>query len=101
MEINCCVTFRQHADDPFPVLKPTDLEDSLVDPEELGMVEDENRFKEARNGDHLMCPFQCDECVLENMQQRSSGTSCKDELTMMCIRRYILDSFWARERGTV
>jgi hypothetical protein len=101
MEINCCITFRQHADDPFPVLKPTDLEDSLVDPEELGMVEDENRFKEARNGDHLMCPFQCDECVFENMQQRSSGTSCKDELTMMCIRRCILDSFWARERGTV
>jgi hypothetical protein len=28
------------------------------------------RFKSGRNGDHLLCPFQCDLCHFRNIQGR-------------------------------
>jgi hypothetical protein len=31
---------------------------------------DERQFKEARNGDNIMTPFQCDLCHFRNIQQR-------------------------------
>ena len=87
------------------MLSPADLEDGLVDPTELEgaeCAEDPSRFQEGRDGDHLMCPFQCDECVFVNIQKRFPDTSKnKDSLLLLCIRRVILDSLWSRERETV
>ena len=78
-----------------------DLEDSIVD-ESVYEEEDPLRFAEARTGDHLCCPFQCDSCSFWNIRGRGPiyGNE-EDNLTLLCIRRAILDSFWARERSTV
>ena len=69
--------------------------DDLVD-------EDPKRFVEARDGDFMMCPFQCDWCHFFNINGRLPNDSYEmDKLQMMSIRRAILDSFWSRERSTV
>ena len=85
----------------FPVLSANDLDDALVDENYLE-DEDKNRFKEARDGDHLMNLFQCDDCHLYNMvgRKRILGYS-PDDLALLCIRRANLDAFWSRERSTV
>jgi hypothetical protein len=63
---------------------------------------DEKRFKVGRNGDNLMCPFQCDLCHFRNIQKRDyCATNPKDKLLVQCIRRASLDAFWARESSTV
>ena len=49
-----------------------------------------------------MCSFQCDDCVFFNLKGRYPKSESKqDQLLCICIRRAILDSFWARERSTV
>ena len=76
----------------------------MVDPDELEeeCAVDSNRFQEGRDGDHFMCPFQCDECVFVNIQNRPPDkTKSADNLLLLCIRRVILDSFWSREPETV
>jgi hypothetical protein len=93
--------FVQDAADKFPVLQVQDLDDSLVDESTLD-DEDPNRFKEARDGDHLMTPFQCPECHFMNITGRlPSSLLHKDVLAMTCIKRATLDSLWSRERSTV
>lgn len=64
---------------------------------------DEKRFQCGRSGDHLMCPFQCDICVFLFLTGRQPNVlrMVDDNLLMICIRRAILDSFWARESSTV
>ena len=64
--------------------------------------EDPERFQVARDGDHMMVPFQCDTCQFMNIQKRlpRSGNA-QDELLLKCLRHVILDSFWSRERSTV
>jgi hypothetical protein len=85
----------------FPVLQVPDLDDSLVDESAL-KEDDPRRFKEARDGDYLMTPFQCPECHFFNITKRLPvGSNHVDTLDLMCIQRVILDSFWARERSTV
>jgi hypothetical protein len=60
------------------------------------------RFTEGRNGDHLMCPFQCDLCRFRNIQKREPIFGHrKDILLLKCICRALLDAFWAREPSTV
>jgi hypothetical protein len=63
---------------------------------------DETRFVQARNGDHLITPFQCDLCHFRNVYKRDpSGRKGSDLLALRCIRRANLDALWAREPGTV
>ena len=83
-------------------MSPRDLQDSLVDDEHMEEDDDRLRFKEGREGDHLLTPFQCDRCHFLNMQQRLpvEGRTV-DDLLMMCIRRANLDALWSRERSTV
>ena len=88
--------------DRFPVFEAGDLDDALLDAELHGEIEDdEKRFQEARVGDDLMCPFQCDECSFYNMNGRYPSDREQDRLLMLCIRRANLDAFWSRERTTV
>ena len=63
---------------------------------------EKNRYKMGRDGDHLMCPFECDVCHFRNMNKRDPDIdSSKDRFTMESIRRANLDACWAREASTV
>jgi hypothetical protein len=63
--------------------------------------DDPMHFKCARDGDHLMCPFQCDHCHFYNLQGWRPGIKPQDEVLLMCIRQANLDAFWARETATI
>jgi hypothetical protein len=93
--------YRQHEKDKFPVLGMKDLDDALLDE---GLLEEDDplRFQEAREVDHLLCHFQCDECHFGNMKGRPPRLlNLFNVLMLLCIRRAILDTLWARERSTV
>ena len=87
--------------DRFPVLQAMDLdEDALMEPDDI-VDDDPLRHHEARDGDHLMCPFQCDWCQFVNVHHCVPDTTAEqDKLCMMVIRRANLDALWARERAT-
>ena len=55
--------YKLRKGDVFPIAKLEELE-GVNDPDM------ELRFKQARNGDNLMCPFQCDLCHFRNIQFR-------------------------------
>ena len=75
------------------MLRVHDLENSLVDEEYL-IEDDLTRFMVARDGDHLMTPFQCERCHFFNMRSRArSMDSQEDELLAICIRRATIDLF--------
>ena len=61
------------------------------------------RFGTGRNGDDLMCPFECDTCVFGKLFDHEPNVteSKQDAFAMACIRRVILDAFWSRARPTV
>lgn len=64
--------------------------------------EDANRYKTARNGDHLITPFQCDICHFRNIYHRDPQQNIfLDKEALVAIRRAILDSFWGRSSNTV
>jgi hypothetical protein len=91
----------QDEKDSFPVLGAKDLDDALLDEK---LLEDDNllRFQEAREGDHLLCGFQCDVCHFIDMKGRAPQTgNVYDSLVLLCVRRASLDTLWARERLTV
>ena len=59
-------------------------------------------FHEARDGDHALCPFECDTCIFRKLKKVSPNpTSSRDKLLLAMIRRMNLDAFWARARSTV
>lgn len=93
--------YKQSEDDMFPVLRANDLDDAMIDPDEFAEEEDQLRFKEARDGDHFMTPFQCDTCHFYNARKRFPIDSDHDRLFLVCIRRACLDSLWSRERSTI
>ena len=93
--------YSQLSTDQFPVLTPADLADAIVDSQDMAEDQEAFRFKFAREGDHLMCPFQCDECHFVNIKGRMPAGLTGDDVLLLCIRRAILDAFWARETSTV
>jgi hypothetical protein len=85
--------------DRFPFILPKDEESNLLVSEE-----DKFSFGEARPGDHLFCPFQCELCHFRNIQRRSPKTRTGllgDTELMKCLRRVNLDAFWSREPSTI
>jgi hypothetical protein len=83
----------------------TDCDSANVITPQLQPLEDRKHQRTGRTviaGDHLMCPFQCDECHFVNIHGRASRRGdVKDCLCLLVLRRAILDSFWGRERVTV
>ena len=78
---------------PIAVLKD---EEGLDDPNEV------NKFKFARNGDHLLAPFQCDLCQFRNIKHRDPRVNdVPDKKLLVAIRRANLDVFWGRSGNTV
>lgn len=79
--------YKQHSKDHFPVLRLKDLDESLVEDSKME-DEDPHRFKEARDRDHLMVPFVCDDCVFFNLMVRSRSLEISpggDELMSIAI----------------
>jgi hypothetical protein len=66
---------------------------------ELTAPGEEGDFLAARDGDHLFCPFECDECSFHRLCGKPSGP--EDATMMAYIRRANLDAFWARRPGTI
>jgi hypothetical protein len=89
------------SEDRFPVLTPADLVDEIVSVKEYQEDKDDFRFRFARDGDHLMCPFQCDLCQFINVKKRLPSGLPGDDVLQLCIRRANLDACWARETSTV
>ena len=59
-------------------------------------------FHVARDGDHLMVPFECDLCIFRKLRkQNPDKESATDRLLLGCIRRANLDAFWSRTTNTV
>jgi hypothetical protein len=59
-------------------------------------------FKEARAGDHLMVPFQCELCYFRNITLRDpNNNKMTDWESLDAIRRANLDAFLNRESATV
>ena len=86
-----------HKLDNFHINKPEDAS-GFIQVEK----QDELRFQEARDGDHLMCSFQCDLCLFYRMKGRLPiEHDMKDELLLVCLRRANLDAMWSREPSTV
>jgi hypothetical protein len=70
--------------------------EELVDPSEA------SRFKEARAGDHLMTPFQCELCHFRNIMARDPVMSYEKDLAILEFSRQAnLDAFWCRAKSTV
>lgn len=68
----------------------------------LAHEEDQFRFRQARNGDHLVTPFQCDWCLFQLLTGRvPSRASRHDDFLLCVLRRANLDAFWGRESSTV
>jgi hypothetical protein len=56
----------------------------------------------GREGDSLVCPFECDLCVFRKMKGLSPQSgNIQDDLVLGCIRRANLDVFWSRATDTV
>jgi len=65
-------------------------------------AEDQHRYLQARDGDNLLVPFQCDLCSFRNLTQRNPLRGVPaDDLLLCCIRRVNLDAVWGRESATV
>ena len=61
-----------------------------------------NDYFEARDGDHLLVPFECDICIFRKLRRSDpKPNSSQDELLLQCIRRMNLDTFWSRARSTL
>jgi hypothetical protein len=64
--------------------------------------DNERRFVEARQGDMLGVPFQCEFCWFGNLKKRDAlPDEPLDKLLLGYARRVNLDMMWSRERGTV
>jgi hypothetical protein len=93
----CGPCYTAHPDDRFFVHIPTDEDDC-----DWGPGEDHTRYQRARNGDHLITPFQCDLCVFRNLQHRNPILNTpQDTMLLCCTRQVNLDSLWGRETLTV
>ena len=58
-------------------------------------------YTAARNGDHLITPFQCDLCHFRNMFLRDPIMDSETDINaLVAVRRANIDAFWSRSPGT-
>ena len=60
---------------------------------------DKLMFMEARPGDTMITPFQCEFCLFQNITALENVT--RDGYMLGILSRANLDAFWARQRSTV
>ena len=68
---------------------------------DLTLEYDKGRHTSARNGDHLMIPFQCELYHYRNMKKMNPVGDKADVVLLRATRRANLDVFWSREPGTI
>jgi hypothetical protein len=71
-----------------------------------GIVNEEDKtskqYCEARHGDNLSTPFQCNTFHFRNLMGRDPQTSLSQDLRLLkCIRHANLDALWSLEPRTV
>jgi hypothetical protein len=88
---NC---YKQMETDRFPIQSSREV-DELDFEESDESAKEKDRFRVGRDGDHWICPFQCDLCHFQNVQRRPPGCDPRDEYFLLCIRRANLDALWA------
>ena len=92
----CPSCYKSPENMPFPRVEVLD-EDGLPLPNK-----DKCMFMEARSGDTLMTPFQCEFCLFQNIKGRDAIEKVtRDGYMLGILRRANLDAFWARQRSTV
>jgi hypothetical protein len=63
---------------------------------------EEDDYRGACTGDHLICSFDCDACAFFRLKRSLPVLGNRsDDRTLCLIRRANLDEFWSRKRGTV
>jgi hypothetical protein len=63
---------------------------------------DKMRYLEAREGDHLITPFQCEICHVRNILGRDPQDNLASDVRLIkLLRRASLDAFWCSEPKTV
>jgi hypothetical protein len=63
---------------------------------------EEDDYRGARPGDHLVCSFDCDACAFFRLKGCLPVLgNHSDDRTLCLIRRVNLDTFWSRKKGTV
>ncbi len=68
----------------------------------MGDPADDQRYLQARNGDNLVTPFQCDLYHFRNLMQHDPVEGLPQDMRLLkLIRRANLDALWSREPGTV
>jgi hypothetical protein len=93
----CAECFRAHDLDCFEIKLPRDFNGAS-----LAEVEDLNRFRVARPGDHLCTAFQCPNCQSQNIRGRSlDPTHARDQAFEALAIRATLDAFWSSSTATV
>jgi hypothetical protein len=93
----CAECYKPIGNKPFQVK-------AIVDEDGIDQTRpgEEKRFLEARSGDHMMTPFQCDLCHFRNMMGRNPVKALwSDREILDYVRRANLDTFWSREVSTV
>ena len=81
----------------FPIVLPAN-EDGFINEEE----KTSKHYCEARNGDNLLTPFQCNTCHFRNLMNRDPRHALATDLRMLkCIRRANLDALWSLEPRAV
>jgi len=94
----CGSCYVPHHLDHFHINQPQDEEGFSW----LADEKDRFRFKQARNGDQFMTPFQCDWCLFRVLTGRVPRSLHRQDDFLLCLlRRCNLDAFWARETSTV
>jgi hypothetical protein len=94
----CGACYTPHPLDRFHVNTPKD-EDGF---EWLSKPSDAFRYKQARNGDQLITPFQCEWCLFRLLTGTIPNLTRREDTFLMCLlRRANLDAFWGRETNTV
>jgi len=89
--------YSNHPLDRFPRFVPVD-EGGF----DWRLVEDTLRHTHARDGDHLVTPFQCDLCTFRNLKRGNPlPQSMADAMLLCCICRVNIDAMWGRESTTL
>jgi hypothetical protein len=95
----------------FPIKeRAIDVEESASEPRERQRLiaawgkrhRPGNQYKNGRDGDHALVPFECDLCVFRKLRGHTPDPLAPADLLLMaCIRRINLDAFWSRAAATV
>jgi hypothetical protein len=69
---------------------------------QLQAPKEDKDYLEARAGDHLFCPFECDYCTFHQLKGCPPFEKDKtDDILLTYLHQANLDAFWSRQPGTI